>query len=265
MMIGSLGDIPFYVAADESALLSGLSWSSGARYAEHTRHGETDMLEYVGNNPDQISFDIKLSAFLGVNPSRVLERLRTIHKEHKAVKFALGTLPIPGHWVLSDMDVSLEHFHKDGTLLSADVQVKLQEYVPAVSLPVITSRISFVDRLASSVVVQPAPAASPSRKPVVPATTKAVSISPIPTTKPKVTAAGIDTMKNIVKKVAPYVAAVTDRVVTVAKRVVGDLGIVPAIKEAFTKALVPEVKKAPAKPMVVKKSPTNSSIKNMIN
>ena len=157
-------------------MLSGLTWSSGARYAEHVRHAHTDMLEYVGDNPDQISFEVKLSAFLGINPTRMLESLRTLHKDHKAVKFALGTLPIPGYWVLSDMDVSLEHFHKDGTLLSADVKVTLKEYIETVKMPIISNPISFTNRMTGSGRISPTTSVQPSttgsRKPSVPATSK---------------------------------------------------------------------------------------------
>ena len=262
MMVGALGNIPFYVTMDESALLSGLSWSSGARYSEHARHGETDMLEYTGNNPDQITFDIKLSAFLGINPSRMLESLRTLHKDHKAVKFALGTLPIPGYWVLSDMSVNLEHFHKDGTLLSADVQVTLKEYIEAMSLPVITSHISFVNRMTGSGRITPPPpptppatvqpSSTPSRSPSVPATTKPVSMSSNPVTKPVVTASAVAKAATYVKKLPAVVSAVGTKVVSTLTKAVNNLSIVQALKKAFTTPTVPAVKAAPAKPVVVK-------------
>lgn len=186
MMIGALGNIPFYVTMSESQLLSGLMWNSGARYSEHARHGETDMLEYVGSNPDQITFDLKLSAFLGTNPTKMLDSLKTLHKNHSAVRFALGTMIIPGSWVLSDMEVSLEHFHKDGTLLSADVSITLKEYVETVKLPVIANKISFINRMTGDGRIPPAVTTPPTTPPSV--STQPIGTGTITLSNPNATA-----------------------------------------------------------------------------
>lgn len=262
MIIGALGNIPFYVTMDESTLLSNLSWSSGARYTEHARHGQTDMLEYVGDNPDQIFFELRLSAFLGVNPTRMLNSLRSLHKEHKAVKFTLGTLPIPGYWVLSDMDTGLEQFYKDGTLLSADVKITLKEYIETVNLPIISNPISFTNRMTGSgritppATPQPSPSTS-SRKPSVPPTTKAVAVSSTPVTKPTtkpLTPAQVKTAANELLRKGKLVVKEVGAKIVKAFTPLANLNIVSVIKKAFTKPTVPAIKAAPAKPVVVKPS-----------
>jgi phage protein U len=220
MIIGSLGGIPFYTSMDKSVLLSGLEWSSGARYAEHTRHNQTDMLEYVGLNPDKMTFDVQLSAFLGVNPTLLLDRFRTVHKERQAVKFVLGTMPLPGFWVLTDIKSSLEQFYKDGTLLSVNLQITLSEYVDQVDLPIITTRMTFADRLISGNTVKASEGSD--RSPVVDYTSGSVRMNKKPVTKPAEPSKSLlDILGNIVKPVVAVASAVSPEVrlgVTVVKK-----------------------------------------------
>ena len=266
MIIGSLGSIPFYTSSDQNVMLSGIKWDSGARYSEHARHGQTDMLEYVGSDPDEISFDMKLSAFLGINPSRMLDRLRDVQDRHRAVKFVLGTIPIPGFWVLTDISRSMEHFHKDGTLLSVDVSVTLREYVERVTMPVITHRISFTNRMTAGPVVTPQPATptgttptgtTPARNPSVPASSGTVGMSRTPVTNPAITAATVAKAATYVKKNSTALAL---RGASLVRDISSDLnrfGVVQALKKAFTTSSYPAVKAAPAKPVVVR-SNTNT-------
>ena len=268
MMIGALGNIPFETSSDKTLLLSGLKWDSGMRYAEHMRHNETGMLEYVGKNPDEISFSIKLSAFLGINPTNMMERLRSLHNSRKAVKFALGTMPIAGMWVLTDMKCEMEHFHKDGTLLSVDASITLREYVESVNLPVITKRISFTDRMVAGPYYTPPPASppaspqpspTPSRTPVVPATTKPVTLNNTPVTKPTITPADVAKTVATVKKAAHNAQVLaTDAVNHVAAQL-GKLDIVKTIKQAFSTPSYTTTKATPAKPVVTKPAAPKSS------
>ena len=268
MMIGSLGSIPFYVSVDESVLMSGLEWDTRARYSEHTRHRHTDMLEYVGQNPDQITFDIKLSAFLGVNPSRMLERFNTIIRQHEAVKFVLGTMPIPGYWVMTDLKRQFEYFHKDGTLLSADLTVTLQEYVERVTMPIISNRLTFTDRMASAIAVYPTP--GPDRKPTIPATAQPVRVSPSPVTRPRTppkknnTAAAASLGKTI-----GTVVGLGIRAVNAVSNVVKKYNVVEVLKNAFSNRSYEATKAAPATPVVVRKdsgvNPNSSKHSRWIN
>ena len=243
-------------------MLSGIKWDSGARYSEHARHGQTDMLEFVGRDPDEISFDMKLSAFLGINPSRMLDRLRDVQDRHRAVKFVLGTIPIPGFWVLTDISRSMEHFHKDGTLLSVDVSVTLREYVERVTMPVITHRISFTNRMTAGPVVTPQPATPPgtptttppARNPSVPASSGTAGMSRTPVTNPVITAASVAKAAGYVKKIPAVLAAIGTKVISTLSSQFNNLSIVQALKKAFTTPTYPAVKAAPAKPVVVRPS-----------
>lgn len=251
MIVGSLGSIPFYTNVNESVLISGIEWDSTARYAEHTRHNQTDMLEYVGDNPDKITFEIKLSAFLGVNPVKMLDRLTSTMKQREAVKFVLGTMPIPGHWVITNLDRSLEYFHRDGTLLSADVKITIMEYVDTIQMPVISNRLTFTDRMASAVTVMPSP--DESRKPVIPPTTKPVTISPKPSTKPSTSGKMTDAQAKSLGKTIGTVVGTGIKVVNAVTNAVKKYNVVEVLKNAFTNRSYDATKAAPATPVVVRK------------
>ena len=68
MQIGCLGDIAFQVSADTARTISDMTWSGSANYATHSRHLTDALVEFTGLAPDAISFDVTLSAYLGVSP-----------------------------------------------------------------------------------------------------------------------------------------------------------------------------------------------------
>ena len=274
MMIGALGNIPFETSSDKTLLLSGLKWDSGMRYAEHMRHNETGMLEYVGKNPDEISFSIKLSAFLGINPTTMMDRLKSLQSTRKAVKFTLGTMLIPGKWVLTDMKCEMEHFHKDGTLLSVDVSITLREYVESVNLPVISQRISFTDRMVAgpnytpppaSPATSPQPNPTPSRTPVVPATTKPVTLNNTPVTKPTITPAAVAGVVKTVQNAAKAVSVIGTTIVNKVASTLASTNIVQVIKSAFSTPSSTTTKASAAKPVVRKGATSGKNNQAMLN
>ncbi|MFR1110746.1 MAG: phage tail protein, partial [Anaerotruncus colihominis] len=73
--IGCLGDVAFTVSDSVIRTLSNFQWSGSARYATHQRHLGRGLLEFTGTDPDKISFDITLSAQLGVTPAKEIARI----------------------------------------------------------------------------------------------------------------------------------------------------------------------------------------------
>ena len=67
-IVGCLGDVIFTVSKDVVRTLDNMVWSGSARYAVHERHLTHALTEYTGLDPDKITFDILLSAELGVDP-----------------------------------------------------------------------------------------------------------------------------------------------------------------------------------------------------
>ena len=67
-MVGCLGDIVFTVSDRTIETINNVTWSGSARYATHQRHGTHALTEFTGLDPDKMTFDIVLSAYLGVDP-----------------------------------------------------------------------------------------------------------------------------------------------------------------------------------------------------
>lgn len=129
MTVGSLGDAVFSVSNETVQTISNLSWKISVNYATHKMHGRKSLLEYTGQEPDEIEFEAMVSAALGVNPMEMLERLREIAESHTAVKFVLGTEVIGTNWVITDLELSAEQFFQDGAITMATIKIKIEESV----------------------------------------------------------------------------------------------------------------------------------------
>ena len=130
MQIGCLGDIAFQVSSDMVRTISNVTWSGSANYNTHARHLTHSLTEFTGVGPDEISFAIVLSAFLGVNPMADLNKIWEYERSGQALTLIIGS-KIYGkyRWVIHSHTVKLEHFDGNGDVLSATVSLSLLEYV----------------------------------------------------------------------------------------------------------------------------------------
>ena len=83
MQVGVLGDIVFQVSSNVIKTLDNLQWSGSARYGEHSRHLTNALTEFTGIDPDTMSFDMELSAYLGVDPMAELVKIWTYERSGK--------------------------------------------------------------------------------------------------------------------------------------------------------------------------------------
>lgn len=128
MTIGSLGEILFYVTDSAVLTIKEAAWSVKASYAAHKLHMARSKLEYTGLEPQELEFSVEASAFLGVDPLEVVEELNMLVESHQAVQFLLGTDVIGSSWVATEVSHRLVRFWKDGTVLGAEINIKLMEY-----------------------------------------------------------------------------------------------------------------------------------------
>ena len=115
--IGTLGDIVFSVSKNTVKTFEGLKIDSKTNYAKHTRHNKKPLLEFQYNDIDTASFTIYLSAFLGVNPRTMQDKIDKYRKKGKIL-----TLVITQH------SKDYERFDNKGNLLIAKSSISLQEY-----------------------------------------------------------------------------------------------------------------------------------------
>ena len=128
MTVGSLGEVVFSVSSDTVKTIKTISWKTSINYSVHKMHGRTSVLEYTGQDPDEIEFEADVTVALGVNPLEMIDELRSMAIAHEAVKFLLGTDVIGSSWVVTNIESSSERFFQDGTMLSASLKIKIKEY-----------------------------------------------------------------------------------------------------------------------------------------
>jgi len=128
MKTGMLGDVTFEVTDKTFRTISNLSRSNKANYSTHKLVAKKGILEFTGVDPEQISFEVLFSAWLGENPETWRKKLTTMLEKGKAVIFVLGTSPIGTQWVIESLRFNTELFYKDGTPAEYKVQISLKEY-----------------------------------------------------------------------------------------------------------------------------------------
>lgn len=130
MIVGCLGDIVFKVSADVVETINNFKWSGSAKYATHQRQGTNAITEFVGLDPDKISFDIMLSAYLGVNPMKELEKIWKTERSGKAVPLVLGEKGYGKYrWNIVSHNITGKYYDGAGNLTQATVSITLQEYL----------------------------------------------------------------------------------------------------------------------------------------
>ncbi|WP_113673760.1 phage tail protein [Vallitalea guaymasensis] len=128
-IIGSLGDIIFEVSHDTVRTFDDMKWNSGVKYTTHERHLKDSLIEFVGVLPDTITFNIKFSAFLGVNPIEEITKLLDAEREGKVLRLVIGCKAYGKYkWTIEKSSKDLERFDNKGNLVVAKVSISLKEY-----------------------------------------------------------------------------------------------------------------------------------------
>ena len=129
-VIGCLGDIIFSVSSDVVKTLDNMQWSGKARYGTHQRHLRDALTEFVGLDPDGISFDIQLNRNFGADPQAELVKVWKYEREGIPVSLVIGEKAYGKYrWNITDHKAKLTHFDINGKLMIATVSLNLQEYI----------------------------------------------------------------------------------------------------------------------------------------
>ena len=126
MIVGTYGTITFEVSPEVVNTFNNLNWSGTANYGQHQVHGGKAVPEYIGRNCDGITFDMILSAYLGVNPKAQIDKFSGMLKSGIAYPLVLGS-DVYGKWHVSGVSSAFERVYKDGALISAKIKVTLLE------------------------------------------------------------------------------------------------------------------------------------------
>ena len=126
--VGMLGEIPFEVSDRAILTVSGLEWSGTARYSTHQRHLYDAMTEYAGTEPDEISLEITLSEYLGVNPQAVLTQIWKYERTGEMLPLAIGNKAYGKYrWNIKSHKVTAKTFDGAGNITHCSLTLNLQE------------------------------------------------------------------------------------------------------------------------------------------
>ena len=156
-MIGYLGKsaeegIQFIVSREVFRTPKNLKWSGSARYATHERHNTHALTEFTGLDPDRFSFDILLTAEMGVDPLKEVVKIWNYERDSEALGLVIGGKAYGKYrWNIKSHETKIEYTDKDGDMYAVEVTVELLEYLKG------------ADQNASSAApaTAPAPAAAP--------------------------------------------------------------------------------------------------------
>ena len=129
-MVGTLGGkIVFEVNDSVVQTFRDMNREVTGRWAIHEVPGTKPKAEYLGPGLQSISLSVYLSATLGVNPRRVLERIERMVENGEAEWFILGSKPVgrrPFRLIASSE--AWDTIYSGGELAKATVNITLEEY-----------------------------------------------------------------------------------------------------------------------------------------
>lgn len=129
-VVGAYGEVAFEVSSETVRTLEDAVWSGKARWAAHDRHIGHALTEFTGLEPDEFSFELQLSAYLGANPMQELVKLWTYQRKGLPQPLVIGDHAYGKYrWSLISMSIKMQNYDSNGDLLRATVSVTLQEYL----------------------------------------------------------------------------------------------------------------------------------------
>lgn len=134
-MIGYLGKdaddgIQFKVSREVFRTPMNMTWGGSARYATHDRHNTHALTEFTGLNPDKFSFDILLTAELGVNPLVEIVKIWNFQRSGEALGLVIGGKAYGKYrWNIVKNEIKMKYMDKNGDIYVAEVSLELTEYL----------------------------------------------------------------------------------------------------------------------------------------
>lgn len=129
-MIGSFGSIVFQTSDRKIVTPRGMQQTAGSSWALHDIFGGKQKAEYTGQVLRTISFEIILSAELGVRPRKTLEQLERMAEGREAFPLVVGGRPVGENpWRLVSLSETWDTVLNRGELISAKASLNLEEYV----------------------------------------------------------------------------------------------------------------------------------------
>ena len=134
-LIGYLGKsaddgIQFVVSREVFRTPKNLKWSGSVRYATHERHNTHALTEFTGLDPDRFSFDILLTAEMGLEPLKDVVKIWDYERDGEALGLVIGGKAYGKYrWNIVNHETKIEYTDKNGDMYAVEVSVELVEYL----------------------------------------------------------------------------------------------------------------------------------------
>ena len=134
-LVGYLGKdadngIQFNVSREVFLTPKDMTWGGSVRYATHERHNTHALTEFTGLDPDRFSFDILLTAELGVNPLVEIVKIWNFQRNGEALGLVIGGKAYGKYrWNIVKHETKMKYMEKNGDIYAAEVSLELTEYL----------------------------------------------------------------------------------------------------------------------------------------
>lgn len=128
-VIGSYLDVVFEVSNKRINTFDNFSRNGDARYEKHMIKQQKPLLEFEGVDVDVVTFDIKLSASLGIKPLNELEKWRMSYRRGERGVFLVGRKPLSVHtYVINKITENHTTYDRNGNVQTIELSLELLEY-----------------------------------------------------------------------------------------------------------------------------------------
>lgn len=128
MAIGYFGDIIFETKDSKILTFNNLKQDASGNWGKHERQGKKPRKEFLNPESQKVSFDIQLKASHGVRPRKTIETLIKYAESGIINPLVVGGKKIGSKWCTVKVSAAWETIYNKGELVSAKVNLSLEEY-----------------------------------------------------------------------------------------------------------------------------------------
>lgn len=141
--IGVFANLVFEVSTEKVFTFDDYQRETKARYEKHKLINRTPVLEFLGRDLTEISFEMKFYRQLGVNPRTAARRVRELCEKGTADYLVIGNEIISDNlFVIESCSESVEMWDGFGNPIVSAVKVKMIEYVERINHDIRTGNIT---------------------------------------------------------------------------------------------------------------------------
>ena len=129
-VIGAIGEVVFEVSSKKVETLKDLKRQARGRYATHEIVGRKSVIEFLGLEPDEITFTMQLNADLGVDIRAEQKKLLDMLRDGEAQYLVVGGRALgQGRWYLTGLESKVEYTDGRGWATFMTVEATLREAI----------------------------------------------------------------------------------------------------------------------------------------